>query len=389
MERQTRTNWCWAATAKSVSIFYDAGSTWSQCKIASSELGTDCCGAYSDQACNRTWFLNRALQRTSNYDATQSCVSPASPCGVLNFDIVVSEIKKGHPVGIRIGWEGGGGHFIVIYGYRDDASGRYYYVDDPINGRSPPLAEADLQGNYQYTGHWTHSYYTRPEPGPVVSSNWPVAKDVSTSAVQLDLSKMQPTRIGFKLAPVDEGYAALADRARPFLDSERSTTRSAEGKQFTLAVPHDVYVAGLTQLATSPDPLPDKSSGTRVLEMADGNLFAAYDVKKSEGKPPALISGKSSAAFIGALSNGLQNATRLSERTSEAPELRLLSVPALYFEALWLHYANAAEDTFVPILSQEIPLNQPIGKSALLAALRELAQKRVQSDGPDQRQSAP
>ena len=43
MEAQTQSNWCWAATSKSVSHFYSFLSPWTQCKVASKELNNTCC----------------------------------------------------------------------------------------------------------------------------------------------------------------------------------------------------------------------------------------------------------------------------------------------------------------------------------------------------------
>ena len=44
MQVQTQSNWCWAATATSVSLFYTSSSTWTQCTVANGELNlTDCC----------------------------------------------------------------------------------------------------------------------------------------------------------------------------------------------------------------------------------------------------------------------------------------------------------------------------------------------------------
>jgi hypothetical protein len=64
MEAQTQTNWCWAATAKSVSHYFFKRSPWTQCKVASAELGLTCCVSPVPSACNVSWFLDRALTRT-------------------------------------------------------------------------------------------------------------------------------------------------------------------------------------------------------------------------------------------------------------------------------------------------------------------------------------
>ena len=56
MEHQTQTNWCWAATSKSVSYFYASLlNPWSQCKIASAELSQTCCTSPVPGPCNVPW----------------------------------------------------------------------------------------------------------------------------------------------------------------------------------------------------------------------------------------------------------------------------------------------------------------------------------------------
>jgi hypothetical protein len=72
---------------------------------------------------------------------------------------VFGEIDARRPVGLRIGWRGGGGHFIAIEGYRGD--GNAVAVEDPWYGTSDVEA-ATLRTAYQGAGTWTHVYYTRP-----------------------------------------------------------------------------------------------------------------------------------------------------------------------------------------------------------------------------------
>ncbi|MEJ7679478.1 MAG: papain-like cysteine protease family protein [Segetibacter sp.] len=71
MEMQTKSNWCWAATSKSVSHYYSRLSPWTQCKIASSELGQTCCTSPVPSPCNVPWYLDRSLQRTQNFISVQ------------------------------------------------------------------------------------------------------------------------------------------------------------------------------------------------------------------------------------------------------------------------------------------------------------------------------
>ena len=39
----------------------------------------------------------------------------------LTFDEVRAEISAGNPIGVRIEWQGGGAHFVVIRGFRNPA----------------------------------------------------------------------------------------------------------------------------------------------------------------------------------------------------------------------------------------------------------------------------
>jgi Papain-like cysteine protease AvrRpt2 len=158
VERQQQTNWCWAATSKSVSEHY--GSTaWTQCLIANQALPrTDCCaGGASDPArCNQPWFFDTALTVTANLAAMQS--------RALGFAEVQQEIGNDAPVGARVGWHGGGGHFMAITGWLVGESGdEYIAVSDPIYGETQILF-GDYADAYQSGGDWTHSYLTHPPP---------------------------------------------------------------------------------------------------------------------------------------------------------------------------------------------------------------------------------
>ena len=128
MEAQTQSNWCWAATAKSVSHFYSGLSPWTQCKIAGKELTQTCCTSPVPSACNIPWYLNKALDRTFNYVSMQS--------GTISWSEIKSQLDQGLVVGTRIGWNGGGGHFMVIYGVSRVFHNEYLYIDDPIYGNS-------------------------------------------------------------------------------------------------------------------------------------------------------------------------------------------------------------------------------------------------------------
>jgi hypothetical protein len=153
---QQQTNWCWAGVSAAVAAFYDPATPWSQCAIANAELGrTDCCGVGASGACNVAWYLNQALTRVGHLAAFSG--------GTLTFGVVQSEINAGRPVCARIGWSGGGGHFVALTcWYRNLLSGsQIVRVDDPwpAYGRSTWVF-ATFSTAYQGSGSWTHSYRT-------------------------------------------------------------------------------------------------------------------------------------------------------------------------------------------------------------------------------------
>ena len=152
MQHQQQTQWCWAAVSTSVSLYYDPSSTWTQCTVVNAELGqTTCCQNGGSAACNQPWFLDDALTRTGNLDAFSG--------GTTSFAGVRTQIDGGRPLGTRIGWSGGGGHFAVIEGYKPGPGDQRVAIDDPWYGASD-LTYNTFATSYQGTGSWTHSYTT-------------------------------------------------------------------------------------------------------------------------------------------------------------------------------------------------------------------------------------
>lgn len=155
IEHQVQTEWCWAAVSKSVSVFFNAGSPWTQCTIVNAELGrTDCCADGSSASCNCPWYLDKALQRVNNLKKLSDSATDTAA--------VRSEIDGGDPLGVRIGWNGGGGHFVALYGYDDsDPTNLLLMIGDPWTGTS--IVPFDVfSTNYQGMGTWTDSYFTQP-----------------------------------------------------------------------------------------------------------------------------------------------------------------------------------------------------------------------------------
>jgi hypothetical protein len=154
MQEQLQSNWCWSAVSTSVSHYYNPASAWSQCSVANAELGeTACCADGSTAACNRDWYLEKALARVGNLDGWNSVPAPLRD--------IEHEVNAGRPLGVRIGWKGGGGHFVVLAGYDDPGTGPgFLRVEDSIYGKSR-MPYSAFRNTYQGSGEWTHTYRTR------------------------------------------------------------------------------------------------------------------------------------------------------------------------------------------------------------------------------------
>ncbi|QXI13480.1 papain-like cysteine protease family protein [Pseudomonas zeae] len=144
MQKQTQTNWCWAAVSASVGNYYGTGN-WTQCGVASTQLDRNCCN--QPGPCNVYGYLDSALQTTRSYNGMNQ--------GSLQMSAIQNQINMGRPVGLRCAWYGGGAHFLTIYG----TNGDYVLVADSIYGYSTRALNAFPRA-YNGGGNWTHTYFT-------------------------------------------------------------------------------------------------------------------------------------------------------------------------------------------------------------------------------------
>jgi len=348
MQMQTQSNWCWAATSVSVSKFYWAFSPWVQCTVANAELGrTDSCNAPVPAACNVPWFLDRALTRTANFVRIS---------GAEAFQQVRDEIDAGRPVGARIGWSGGGGHFMVIYGYSVVAGTPYFDIDDPIYGKSH-LTVADFSTSYQGSGTWTHTYFTK-------------------SFFRVPIRIFYPRELILR----------RIWEARPLLNLKRAdlaaTPRElASDAQASLGMAHRVFTLGLDALASDRAASAFQPAGVRVYEIANDAPRAFFDVTDDDN--PRVVQMSAAAQHLDAITKAMDQALAVAERSKDEVEVRLLRVPALNFEGLWLTSESdvaasdpvgntSQEDQIVPLRTVgRLFVNRPMPLGDALAALRD------------------
>ena len=345
MEAQTQSNWCWAATATSVSHFYWLLSTWTQCLIASGELPpNNCCTSPVPIPCNIPWYLDRALTRTNNF---------VSITGTVSFQTVCDEIDAGRPVGARVGWSGGGGHFMVIYGYSSVGGTNYFDIDDPIYGKSH-LTVAAFSSSYQGSGAWTHTYFTK-------------------SFIRMPIKLLIP----------QEHVLRRIWEVRPLLNlkedlSFENNLRAGGGDAGTasLGMAQRVYSLGLDSLlADRPTPEP---VNLRIYELAEGKPRAFFDITETD--EPEVLQMSSSERYLKAFERGISTILAKASQEDREVELRLFRVPALNFEAFWIH-GDDLDDLIVPITwLGPIPQYEITNFDKAVEALREAARPLQDKD---------
>lgn len=156
VQHQEQDEWCWAAVSSTVSKFFDANSSWSQCAIASHAFPDgNCCENGASGTCDQVWDLDKALGSTRNLK--KYVEDQQVPVADL-----IDQLKQSAPVGIRIQWSNGKAHFVIIRGATQEGSGfGRVAISDPIYYDSVHTVE-DLDGNYlNGNGVWTDTYYTK------------------------------------------------------------------------------------------------------------------------------------------------------------------------------------------------------------------------------------
>ena len=339
MEAQTQSNWCWAATSKSVSQYYWHRSSWTQCSIANAELGhSDCCSSPVPAPCNVPWFLDSALSRTRNF------VSISGPC---TFEQLRAQIDSGRPVGARIGWSGGGGHFMVIYGYTYGLGFEWIDIDDPIYGKSH-MSLDDFTNRYQGNGTWTHTYFTKSYfPMPII----PILIDDRIIQIIWDPREILNRKLAAAIEP--------------------NTVTKADEADSAIGLARRVYTLELGAILREEKPQLHPAF-LRVFESVNGTPSAFYDVV--EGEQPRLINRSEAKPTISQMMKGTEAAIGSLKDEANPAELRQLRFPALNFEAIWLHFPENGEDKLIQTSTfGPLKLFEPVDFSEGMNLLREAA----------------
>lgn len=144
-QAQEQSNWCWAATGGTIAAY--AGRSVSQntfCNLAfGRSTGTQCPNSQATLANDQQAFSALGIRPGSYIN------------GRLSYSGISTEIQGNRPVLTRIQWSSGGGHMMVISGYRPSDSTIEWYDPWPSSQRLNVGAYSYYLDNWNFS--WTHS----------------------------------------------------------------------------------------------------------------------------------------------------------------------------------------------------------------------------------------
>jgi hypothetical protein len=155
IQKQYLTNWCWAATASSISHYYSQFNNaffWRQEDIGAQLLGMPFCRTTPDRLgglpqCNQQADLITALRITQNFNGWQN--------NPVTLNALYNEVNNFRPVCCQIFFaEHNLSHFVTVFGY----NGNNIVLGDPQVGNYEVDYNAFL-ANYR-SGQWIRTYAT-------------------------------------------------------------------------------------------------------------------------------------------------------------------------------------------------------------------------------------
>lgn len=162
VSQSPRDEWCWAACAEMVLRFF--GVDEDKCEVVGRTLERDdCCPAAP--VCDvglKVEEVDFAFELSQLYfnrfpdldfEQVKGQINGAPSLGEFDVELAPRPIVAG------IEWSGGGGHLIVISGWRDDGSTKYLKVNDPFyDFDEVPIEDLMLKYGPNNSGRWVHTW---------------------------------------------------------------------------------------------------------------------------------------------------------------------------------------------------------------------------------------
>ncbi|MGV1955493.1 papain-like cysteine protease family protein [Agrobacterium sp. 22-224-1] len=154
MQTQKWSNWCWAATASSISQYFNGDDHVPQEEIVGRSLGLPPPWV-PDESWNRGERMLTGLRIVGCDGATYP--------GAASFRQVMRQLDGGNPVCVQIKWPAVGRHAVVVHGcWLDEDDEDHFLVGDPCFDYSLPVPGKELRSDYlQQGGCWVQTYHVR------------------------------------------------------------------------------------------------------------------------------------------------------------------------------------------------------------------------------------
>lgn len=171
-EKQTQSNWCWAATSTATINHMrkrkKLDPTVRQCRVVThyNKVDSDaayCCNAgnASSSKCNQPGSMYEPINAHGFLQKQEN--------GQLNddrFNRLIDQLGKGRPVPGAVRWVGQDvGHAILVYGlgFGGFAGGQAIYIYDPTTGKQAGMQDRGELNNYgsAFNGSWKATYYLK------------------------------------------------------------------------------------------------------------------------------------------------------------------------------------------------------------------------------------
>jgi hypothetical protein len=146
MEKQTQTNWCWAAVGLAVNRFFEKPAT-TQCSLAQRTLqpvGVNCCQSPGSSQCN----VNQRISAVLAVVGVTRLGDPAQPQSPVGMDIIQRDIGRNRPIICAMSG-GGTNHFVVVVAWALVSGAFYVFVDDPAAGTRKERTFTAFQTNFE------------------------------------------------------------------------------------------------------------------------------------------------------------------------------------------------------------------------------------------------
>jgi hypothetical protein len=147
------------------------------------------------------------------------------------------------------------------------------------------------------------------------------------------------------------------------------------GTRVSLALAHRGYTLGLNDL-TENQGLPEKSSFTRVFQVTESRPVGYVDVRESTEEIAQI--GGSDSPYPQAFERALSRAEAMERLVDQPLEPRLVRIPALYTDILWLHADDGQDYATVISSPQDLGSNEILPLEELLGRLRALAERQAE-----------